>query len=109
MLRAKNRLRKRKEFSYIYRKGEVYFAKDLTLFVSKTKLPHSKVGFSVSNKVGNSVIRHKVKRRLSEIVRVRLPSFPIANYILVAKPSVAEKDFQEIASQVESLFQKVKL
>lgn len=109
MLRAKNRLRKRKEFSYIYRKGEVYFAKDLTLFVSKTKLPHSKVGFSVSNKVGNSVVRHKVKRRLSEIVRVRLPSFPIANYILVAKPSAVECDFHELVREIENLFQKVKL
>lgn len=109
MLKAKNRLRKRKEFSYIYRKGEVYFAKDLTLFVSKTKLNQSKVGFSVSNKVGNSVVRHKVKRRLSEIVRVRLHSFPVANYVLVAKPSVVEKDFDNLVLEIESLFQKVKL
>ncbi len=109
MLRAKNRLRKRKEFSYIYRKGEVYFAKDLTLFVTKTKLGRSKVGFSVSNKVGNSVVRHKTKRRLSEIVRVRINSFPVANYVLVAKPSVVERDFHDLEKEIESLFQKVKL
>ncbi len=109
MLKTKNRLKKKKEFSYIYRKGETYFAKDLTLIATKTKLPHSKVGFSVSNKVGNSVVRHKLKRRLSEIVRVRINSFPVANYVLVAKPSAVGKDFWELVSQVESLFQKVKL
>lgn len=109
MLRAKNRLKKRKEFSYIYRKGEVYFAKDLTLFVSKTRFNQSKVGFSVSNKVGNSVVRHKLKRRLSEIVRVRLQSFPIANYVLVAKPSAVEHDFYQLVREIENLFQKVKL
>ena len=109
MLKTKNRLKKKKEFSYIYRKGETYFAKDLTLFATKTKFSQSKVGFSVSNKVGNSVVRHKLKRRLSEIVRVRINSFPVANYIIVAKPSAVEKNFLELVSQIEGLFQKVKL
>lgn len=109
MLKTKNRLRKKKEFSYIYRKGEVYFAKALTLFACKTKFPQSKVGFSVSNKVGNSVIRHKLKRRLSEIVRVRINSFPVANYVLVAKPDAANLDYEQLVAQIETLFQKVKL
>ncbi|MGN0798614.1 MAG: ribonuclease P protein component [Christensenellales bacterium] len=108
MLARKNRLKKKKEFSYIYRKGESYYSSDLTLFACKTKLASSKVGFSVSNKVGNSAIRHKVKRRLSEIVRLRINRFPIKNYILVAKPTIVSKTFHDLEKQVEILFEKVK-
>ena len=101
MLARKNRLKKKKEFSYIYRKGESYYSADMIL-------ASSKVGFSVSNKVGNSVVRHKIKRQLSEIVRLRINNFPIKNYILVAKPTVADKNFHDLEKQVEILFEKVK-
>ncbi len=108
MLARKNRLKKKKEFSYIYRKGESYYSADMILFACKTKLASSKVGFSVSNKVGNSVVRHKIKRQLSEIVRLRINNFPVKNYILVAKPTVADKNFHDLEKQVEILFEKVK-
>lgn len=100
MLAKQNRIRKKKEFAYIYKKNNCFYTKHLTLYVVTTKMPQSKVGFSVNNKVGNSVIRHKVKRRLSEIVRGILPTLPVRNYVYVAKVGVAELNFDNLQNEV---------
>jgi len=85
MLAKQNRLKKKKEFNFIYKKGNVFYSKFLAMYIAPTKLSDKKIGFSVSNKVGNSVVRHKVKRRLSEVVRKNLKLLPLNNYIFVAK------------------------
>jgi ribonuclease P protein component, eubacterial len=66
-----------------------------------------KVGFSVSKKVGNSVVRNHVKRLMKEAVRAMLPEVADRyNYIFVARPSVAELDFHAVSANIRSLFQK---
>ena len=109
MLAKKNRLRKKKEFNFIYKKGEVFYSKFLALYISKTKLKETKVGFSVSNKVGNSVIRHKVKRKLSEIVRLNINSLPLNNYIFVAKQGSENLNYFELQENFFYLLKKAKL
>ena len=109
MLAKKNRLRKKKEFNFIYKKGEVYYSKFLALYVSKTKLPDKKVGFSVSNKVGNSVVRHKVKRKLSEVVRLNINLLPLNNYIFVAKQGSETLSYDQLKDNVFYLLKKAKI
>lgn len=109
MLAKANRLKKKKEFNFIYRKGEVFYSKFLALYVSKTKLKVSKIGFSVSNKVGNSVIRHKVRRRLSEVVRLLIKQLPTNNYIFVAKAGCENLSFDEIKQNVDYILKKAKI
>lgn len=108
MLSIKNRLRKKKEFSFIYKKGETYHTKYLTLYCYKTKYDFCKVGFSVSKKIGDSVTRHKVKRRLSEIVRLSIKSLPINNYIFVCKNGIESLDYQSLKDEVQQIIGKVK-
>lgn len=109
MLAKKNRLRKKKEFNFIYKKGEVFYSKFLALYIAKTKLKDSKIGFSVSNKVGNSVIRHKVKRRLSEVVRKNISCLPVNNYIFVAKQGSENLTSLEFQDNFFYLLKKAKI
>lgn len=109
MLAKANRLKKKKEFNFIYKKGEVYYSKFFALYVAKTKLKVCKIGFSVSNKVGNSVIRHKVKRRLSEAVRLVINQLPQNNYIFVAKAGSETLTFDEIKQNVDYVLKKAKI
>ena len=107
MLKAKNRLKKKKEFAYIYRKNNAFYSKYLTLYTASTKSKSCKIGFSVSNKVGNSVVRHKIKRRLSEIVRKQVNSLPVKNYIFVAKINSDKLSFSQLEKEVDYLLKKV--
>ncbi len=106
MLKKENRLKKKKEFNYIYRKGKVFYTKFFKLYVVSTKSKFCKVGFSINNKIGNSVVRHKLKRRLSEIVKDLIFSLQIKNYVLVAVKGVELLDFEQLTIQVEQIFKK---
>lgn len=109
MLNKKNRLKKKKEFNFIYKKGEVFYSKFLALYVTKTKLNYCRIGFSVSNKIGNSVVRHKVKRRLTEIVRLNIAKLPVNNYIFVAKQGIENLNYKELLDNVFHILKKAKL
>lgn len=107
MLARKNRLKKKKEFNYIYKKGKIYHTKFLIVYVVPTRAKESKVGFTISNKIGNSVIRHKLKRRLSEIIRCCLKNLPVRNYVFVAKVNSNNLDFSQLKREVECILNKV--
>ena len=109
MLKKNNRLRKKKEFNFIYKKGKSFYSKFLTLFIVETKLNISKFGFSISNKVGNSVVRHKVKRLISEIVRQKINNLSVNNYIIVARVGCDGLSFDEMKNNIEYLFKKANI
>lgn len=101
-----HRLRKNKEFNYIYKKGERVSTEHFTLFVVKSKFENYKIGFSVSKKLGKANKRNKLKRRLKEICRryVKIP--PYRNYVLMARNYAQNVDFIFLKEEVVKLFEK---
>ena len=66
----KNTLKKESDFKNIYKNGKVEICKDFVLYVLKNSvMERNRYGISVSHKVGNSVIRHTLIRRIREIYR----------------------------------------
>ncbi|MCS6711848.1 ribonuclease P protein component [Brachybacterium sp. EF45031] len=60
-----------------------------------------RVGFVVSTKVGNSVVRHRVTRRLREIVRANLDRLPPgSSAVLRARPGIDALPFEQLREQV---------
>ncbi len=105
----KNRVKKRRDFTRVYQKGKSVAAKDLVLCWRKTGLPLYRVGFTVSKKVGNAVVRNKVRRRLKEIARLRPELFsPGRDYIIVARPSASQISYREMEKELERLTGKMK-
>ncbi len=107
MLPLNNRLKKRKEFAYIYRNGVKYNSKNLSLVCVQSKLSEPRVGLSVSNKVGKAVVRNKIKRQLREIIKLELNNLRIhQNFVLIAHPTIVECDFSKLKAEVTALLKK---
>ncbi|PWH05954.1 ribonuclease P protein component [Brachybacterium endophyticum] len=70
--------------------------------VLRTEGPQeARVGFVVSTKVGNSVIRHRVTRRLREITRAHLAEIPeSSDLVLRTLPGIQDVPFAELEEQV---------
>jgi len=107
MLSKEYRLTRRNQFTYVYKKGESSPAKNLILIYVKSKSNSLKVGFSVSKKIGNSVVRNKVKRRLREAFRTRLQNIQVGyNYIVIARQGIEKNSYKEIANSLEYVLKK---
>ncbi|WP_260924951.1 ribonuclease P protein component [Novosphingobium sp. 9] len=54
-----------------------------------------RVGFTVTKKIGNAVVRNRMKRRLRALVREILPAHGLANtdHVLIGRESGIERDF----------------
>lgn len=98
------RLQKNKAFQYVYHRGRSAACRDLVMLIAKGK--GLKVGFSVSKKVGNAVVRNKVKRRLRECFRPHLGDVKPGLYVIVARPSAATATFQSLSKDVRYLLRK---
>ena len=99
------RLGSNSEFQKVYRNGKTRANNYLVMVVWKNCEGPTRYGFSVSKKVGNSVIRHHVTRLLREAVRKHDTEVTDGNRIvIIAKPTVNELDYNGICRAVVKLY-----
>jgi len=110
MLNIKYRLKKRKQFNYIYKHGKSVGCDCLTLVYNFCRMPNIKVGFSASKKVGNSVKRHHAVRMMREGVRPYIAKIQQNhNLIFIAKEEILKKNLAEIKKACENMIRKAGL
>ena len=76
-------LKKNKDFQYIYRKGKSYANKYLVMYVLENGTSQNRLGISVSKKVGNSIVRHRLTRLIRESYRLQEERFRCGLDIIV--------------------------
>ncbi len=101
------RLQKNKQFQFVYRRGKSVSSKNLVLIYHQNR--QVKVGFSISKKVGNAVVRNKLKRQLRECVRPMLGSLKPGHYIILARNSAASASFSRLKEDLSYLLKKQNL
>jgi len=68
-LPREERLRKRREFLRVYERGAKVKTRLFFIYLLENGLPYSRLGITVSRKVGKTTVRNQVKRRLREVFR----------------------------------------
>ena len=68
-------LKKNRDFQNVYQNGKSYANKYLVMYVLKNDLGMNRIGISVSKKVGNSVVRHRLTRLIREVYRLHEEMF----------------------------------
>lgn len=59
-----NRIKDSKDFALTIKKGRTYRNDSFVIHIAKTDSDHTRVGVSVSTKIGNAVVRNRVKRQI---------------------------------------------
>jgi ribonuclease P protein component len=98
-----SRLRRRHEFLKVQERGVKLSADSLTAMVV-AGCACTRIGFTVSSKVGNSVVRNRVRRRLRELTRRVLTEWPAGlEIVFIARPSAADAPFEALARAVNRI------
>ncbi|EOR23433.1 MULTISPECIES: ribonuclease P protein component [Clostridium] len=111
------RLRKNNEFKLVYRRGRSLANNLLVLYIfnnkknkTEDKLPYNKVGISVSKKVGNSVVRSRSKRLITESYRLNEKDIKKGyDFVFVARSAIKDKSFFDVEESMKKLFLKAGL
>ena len=94
-------LKKNKDFQYIYRKATSYANKYLVMYVLENGTGQNRLGISVSKKVGNSIVRHRVTRVIREVMRLHWKEIKSGyDIVIVARPSAKESDYGKFESAI---------
>ena len=103
MIRSES-LKKNQDFKVVYQNGTSYANRLLVMYVLKNQHMKNRLGISVSKKVGNSVVRHRVTRLIRESYRLNERSFRQGlDIVVVARPNAKDKSYQEIESALMHL------
>ena len=71
--------------------------------------PAMRMGFTVTKKVGNSVIRNRLKRRLRALARELLPQAGVAgaDHVLIGRSGGIERDYTAMRTELTKALAKV--
>jgi len=110
MLAKRNRLKRKRDFERVFKKGQGFKQGFLYLKIKENSLKSSRFGFIVSKKFSpKATIRNKIKRRLRELVKIKLPEIKKGiDAIIVVMPG-AENEFQKLRDTLDKLFKKAKI
>ena len=97
-------LKKNADFQNVYKCGKSFAIKYLVMYVKENDLSTNRIGISVSKKVGNSVVRHRVKRLILESYRLHEDMFNSSlDMVIIARSTAKDKSYKEISSAVMHL------
>lgn len=92
-------LKKSEDFKKVYSEKKSYANKYLVVYISENGLELSRLGISVSKKVGNSVVRHRLTRLVRESFRLNEEKF-LTGYdiVVILRNNAKGRSFFEIES-----------
>jgi ribonuclease P protein component len=101
-VRRELRLRRRKDFDNVFRRGRAWSNNLLVLRTLASDLPHNRFGFVTSKRVGGAVVRNRIRRRLREALR-QLSLETAWDVVVSAKTTAAKADYHELKRAVIDL------
>ena len=104
-----DRLTRRAEFLRVAGKGRKAVAPGLVLQALKRHDNRpTRLGFTVTKKVGIAVIRNRIRRRLKEAARLELQEHPVesADLVLIGRETTRERDFADLRQDLRRTLTK---
>ena len=92
-------LKKHKDFQHVYKKGSSYANKYLVMYVLENQTEGNRLGISVSKKVGNSIVRHRLTRLIRESYRLQEDRFRCGiDIVVIARIGAKDRTYKDIES-----------
>ncbi len=92
-------IKKNEDFQKVYHSGKSYANKYLVMYAKKNESETGRLGISVSKKVGNSVVRHRIATLIRESYRLNVSKFHSGwDIVVVARQGAKGRNYFEINS-----------
>ncbi|RDY25583.1 ribonuclease P protein component [Romboutsia weinsteinii] len=101
-------LKKDSDFRKVYKHGKSIANRYLVMYILKNKSDSSRVGISISKKVGKAITRNRIRRLIKEVYRLDIDSKVKSGYDIVFIARMPSKDatFKDIEKSINTLAKK---
>jgi ribonuclease P protein component len=109
---ASPRLKRRAEFLRVASSGTKVATHGMVLQVRRRDdTEPARLGFTVTKKVGNAVVRNRTRRRLKEAARLLLRETPVsgADLVLIGRDATRARPFEELRDDLRRALRRVGL
>lgn len=105
------RLRNRADFGRVYRSGKSFANRQLVVYWSnRPELQRFRLGISASKKIGNAVVRNRMRRLIKEIVSSHAPEIrDHVDIILIVRNGAVGMSYHELEKSVLHVLKKSSL
>jgi len=108
-MKKKNIVKSTREFSSILNKRKIVASNYLAIYLTDRVEEETRYGISVPKKLGNAVLRNKIKRQLKNIIDKNQNNFEInKDCIIIVKKASLSLSFTELENEVNKLLNKIK-
>jgi ribonuclease P protein component len=105
-MKKNNRLLKNYDFKKVLDTKRSFASKEFVVYVKNNDLNHIRVGISVSSKLGNSVIRHKIKRQINEMLKDIVTINQNNDIVIIVRNKYTENDFLKNKESLKKILSK---
>lgn len=102
-----NIIKEAKEFEKIIRYRHLYRNRYFVMYIINKSMKYYRFGISIPKKVGNSVVRNKLKRQIKSIVDQNKNINKNYDYVIIIKKEILELKYNEMVDQLDKLLNKV--
>ncbi|MBZ0291986.1 MAG: ribonuclease P protein component [Anaerolineae bacterium] len=109
-MQRRHRLCRGEDFQRLRREGLAYHYDFIHVRVAQNALDHNRYGFVTSKKLGNAVVRNRIKRVLREVIRHLHPQLRTGfDVMIVARQAIIGQPYAGVARIVEQALKRADL
>lgn len=107
-MEKKYRIKKNDEFQKVFTKGKSFANRQFVVYeLDKPGQDHFRIGLSVSKKIGNAVIRNKVKRSIRQaFFELKEGIEPNKDYVVIARKPASDMNVSEVKKSLIHVLKK---
>ncbi len=106
-MKRKNRIRKNSNFKEIISKHQQIKNNEFVIYSNKNDLGYTRIGISVSSKIGNAVTRNKIKRQIKAIIKDLTKLDKNTDIVIIVREGFKNNTFKENYDSLKTMFKEL--
>ncbi len=104
-------IKKDSDFRKVYQRGKSLADRNLVIYTIKNKSDKSRIGISISKKVGKAHERNRIRRCIKEAYRLNIDDKVLGGYdlVFIARINAADKDYRELEKSLKYICKKANI